>query len=536
MNLDLLINEAGNVWTNHFNNINKKTEDKPQEKELTKEQKQQLIGKKLQDAMPELDKLYAEFYAAEKAGDKEKMAEAKKKIREVNGKLADPERQKEDSKAIRTINNKKAALFFDLVNYLKLTSGIGIDDNSSGKKQIRVIKDENGEKKVVGTPPTKQELNAHYNKLKADAQQLLNYEESDDTPTRYFIEMKAAAGVALVQAVEKCDPSKVSFDIKTRGIPKGPRGQDRSGKPVVGTIGAENLERWNPKIFAELYPFVEEFSRFRKDYKEVVGDLFIDLYNKDDPENRDERRQRAIDSVTPKHNPELEELLDDFEAAYEDKNERLMARLRNEIEKFDDLSEFKKHRAYEILSHKRSELKNTTRGEDGKQDRLARNNADYGIKSQMRKAEAEGTGKTANQLWLEKHHIGALNFTKVKKMLQAYIDEDKKNGAQPKKIIKLFGKMPDGSNGTSGNGVLVLINADDVKKFGIPTIPNQFQFEGMYGFKGSTDFKTKTTTEMDAYVDVFSRTDPRKAKVKAAVDAEVNKSSVMTESANYFNY
>lgn len=535
MNLDLLINEAGNVWANALNKP-KNTEKDKEPQELTKDQLL-LAGRKVQDAVPELEKLYSEYSAAEKAGDKQKMEEIKQKIRAVNGKLANPDGQKqEESKVIRTIHSKKAALYFDLVNYLKLTGGIGIDDNSSRKKQIRVSKD--GE--VEGTPPSKEELNAHYNKLKNDAEQLFKYED-EDAPTKYFAEMKEAAGVHLLRALEKCDPSKVSFDPKTRGIAQGKIGQDRSGNPVVKTLGAEGLVRWNPKIFAELYPFVEEFSRFRKDYKKVETDMYTDLYNKDDPKDLDKRRKRAEDSLTPKYNPEFDDLLDEVKAALDDKDDRRLAQLRQEVKKFEDLndlSEFDKHRAYEMLSHKRTELKNTTRGEDGKQDRLARNNADYGIKSQMRKLEAEGTGKSANKNWLGEHHIGAVNFSKVKKMLLDRIAEDKKNGTSPKKIIKLYGKMPDGSGGTSGNGMLGLISVDDVKKFGIPTIPNQFQFEGMYGFKFSTDFKTKTTTEMDEYVDDYTkrRTDPWKAKVKAAVDAEVDNASVMTESVNYFNY
>ena len=537
MNLDLLINEAGNAWANALKGKVGDTGPKQVDRG-------QLAQVRLQQAQDNLGKLYDDLLAAERAGDDKKVKEIKLKIKAFNDELESggkKAKKYDDSvKIIQEINSLKGRIFFLIEKYLNLTNGVGLNGDTSTKKMIEVKeieeKDEDGNivkvKKVVGTPPSDAMLKAHYTALKNAALQLKKYESDKNTPRRYF-QQGLARGDVLLRAVENSDPSDVSFDVEDRGVPKTSDVAatkdrdgyskldnvelDKNGKPVHDIskslyVKAIGKEMFNPEIYEELYPFVREFAKYRKDYSAIKNDRTLEHMNKDDKNNFDERYKRLQDSLKPR--------------ADEDPDN-------------PDMTKYNSFRSGEKASHMLSNAKNE-RGEDGKIEHTAYSAKRYAGKAEERKgkyaqeAKDGQRAKTANQGWLEAHHIGKANLTKIKKMINAWLAEDK--GKEPTKgRIKFYGVMP-GSAG-QGAGTLTFIGVEDVKKYGIPTVPEQFQYQGMYGFKTGKSFMNgDLTVEMEKYVESHSGrgTDPWKQGVLAAL----NKfdASVMTEGVNYFNY
>ena len=537
MNLDLLINEAGNAWANALKG---KVGGDTWAKQVDKGQLTQV---RLQQAQDNLSKLYDDLLAAEKSEDDKKAKEIKLKIKSFNDELENggknAKKYDDSVKIIQEINSLKGRIFFLIEKYLNLTNGVGLNGDTSTKKMIEVKeveeKDEDGNvvkvKKVVGTPPTEAMLKAHYTALKNAALQLKKYESDKNTPRRYF-QQGLARGDVLLRAIENSDPSDVSFDIEDRGVPKTSDVAatkdrdgyskldsvelDKNGKPVHDIskslyVKAIGKEMFNPEIYEELYPFLREFAKYRKDYTAIKNDSTLEHMNRDDKKNFDERYKKLQDSLTPK----------------EDENP-------------DDMNKYNSFRSGEKASHMLSNAKNE-RGEDGKIDHTSYSAKRYAGKQEEKKKYAQEAkdgqkAKTANQGWLERHNIGKVNLrSKIKPMIAAWMEEDKKNNAEPKARIKFYGVMP-GSAG-QGAGTLIFIGTDDVKKYGIPTIPNQFQFEGMYAFKAGKSFMNgDLTVDMEKYVESHSG---RKADSwKQAVNAALSKldASVMTESVNYFNY
>lgn len=538
MNLDSLINEAGNAWAEALKGKVSDTGSKQVDRG-------QLAQVRLQQAQDSLGKLYDDLLAAERAGDDKKVKEIKLKIKAFNDELENggkKAKKYDDSvKIIQEINSLKGRIFFLIEKYLNLTNGVGLNGDVSTKKMIEVKeveeKDEDGNvvkvKKVVGTPPSEAMLKAHYTALKNAALQLKKYESDKNTPRRYF-QQGLARGDVLLRAIENSDPADVSFDIDDRGVPKTSDVAatkdrdgyskldnvelDKNGKPVHDIskslyVKAIGKEMFNPEIYEELYPFLREFTKYRKDYTAIKNDRTLEHMNKDDKDNFDERYKKLQRSLKPK--------------ADEDPDN-------------PDMTEYNSFRSGEKASHMLSNAKNE-RGEDGKivhTDYSAKRYAGNLLKKQQYAQEAKDgqRAKTANQGWLEQHNIGKVNLrSKIKPMITAWMEEDKKNNAEPKKRIKFYGVMP-GSAG-QGAGTLIFIGADDVKKYGIPTIPNQFQFEGMYAFKAGKSFMNgDLTVDMEKYVESHSG---RKADAwKQGVNAALKKfdASVMTESVNYFNY
>lgn len=487
---------------------------------------------------------------AKKQGNLEKVKELEKKINnsDVGSDLdKDKNRGSDNAPVLKAINALKGKICFLMMNYVNLTSGVGLDGDRSSSNATKVVKGKEGQLKVVGAP-SDAVIKKHYDMLKAAVEQLKKYEYGYDegekhhygAPRRYFDD-KLERSRVLLKALKEIKPEEISFDAKSEEIPistdaamvktglktgkKNADGTDekyakinalktnRKGEittRIEQTKIAKVLgkKRFNAFVYEALQPYIHEFQKYRKDWDIVKHpeNIKMDFVSKDVSQGLEQRTKKANDYIEGKG-------------------------------KFSD---FKKTRKAEQQIGKISDAKNE-RGEDGKIEN-SRYSAIQGAGMKALRNQIYGQArtdtqrsKTGNQGWLEAHHIEKLNLSKVKKIINGWIDAGKEPSAKDKTIIKFFGVMP-GTAGQGGAGTLIFMHTDK-------PAPEQFSYEGLYAFKAGKSFMNgDLSSAQEKYVESHAgrKADAWKKGVLEALkkyDTEGN-ATVYTEEVKsyYFNY
>lgn len=487
---------------------------------------------------------------AKKQGNLEKVKELKKKL--GNSDLGsdsdkDKNRGSDNVAKLKAINALKGKICFLMMNYANLTSGVGLDGDKSLSNATKVVKGKEGQLKVSGVP-SDAVIKKHYDMLKTAIEQLKKYEYGYDegekhyygAPKRYF-DNKLERSKVLLKVLEEIKPEEISFDAKSEEVPistdaamvntglktgrKNADGTDekyakinalktnskgeittRIEKTKIAKILGK--KRFNSFVYEALQPYIHEFQKYRKDWDLVKHpeNIRMDFVSKDVSQGLDQRTKKANSYVEGKG-------------------------------KFSD---FKKARKAEQAIGKISDAKNE-KGEDGKIDH-AQYSATQGAGKKALRNQIYGQArtdtqkaKTGNQGWLEAHHIEKLNLTKVKKIINGWIDAGKEPSVKDKTIIKFFGVMP-GTAGQGGAGTLIFMHTDK-------PAPEQFSYEGLYAFKAGKSFMNgDLSTTQEKYVESHAgrKADAWKKGVLEALkkyDTEGN-ATVYTEEVNsyYFNY
>lgn len=538
MNLDQLINEAGYSYLNSF---------------LGKEKDGEKGGKGfdlLSYENARQERIERQIEQARKDGDEKKVAELEKKLdkSDIGSETGKENKNKgtDDVAKLKNINALKGKICFLMMNYVNLTSGVGLNGDNSTTNAVKIVKGKDGEKKVVGAPSTS-EITKHYNALKAAVEQLKKYEDGYEengkyiygAPKRYF-ESRLDRSKVLLKALENIGPDEIEFDADSVDVPistnstfvktgektgrKNDDGTDEKyaeiNKLKVGKKGEINSQVWktkiakvlgkkrfNPFVYEELQPYIHEFQKYRKDWDIVKHpeNVDMDFVSKDVPNNLSQRKQKASEYANGKG-------------------------------KFSD---FKKARKYEQSIGNISSAKDQ-KGEDGKIDNAAYSAKKYAGNLALRQSYAQSaedgkTSKTGNQGWLEAHHIEKLNLTKIKKIINDWIEKKLEPSKDENRIIKFFGAMP-GSGGSTGAGTLIFMHTDK-------PVDGQFKYDGLYAFKAGKSFMNgDLTSEQEKYVESHAgrKADEWKKGVIEALkkyDTEDN-ATVYTEEVNtsYFNY
>lgn len=455
---------------------------------------------------------------------------------------------------IKKIFNTKKKLYNLMMNYVNLVSGVGLEGDFEKKNATRIVKDAEGNKKVVGVP-SDATLNAHYKLLKDSAEQLAKYESK--APIRYFDEHQDRAK-DLLKAVSRVAPTELSFDPEDVSVPVKtnahlvktgsfierdgkrteekyaeiePVERDHSGK-IVTPISKQKgvvpigVERFNAFVLEELHPFIDEF----KIYNGIKAENFKDF---------------ILNNISTGSRGETfkifkKKMISDFLA--NDVKEGLKIRKKNMSKalKSDNEQDYEKARENERKIGNFTRAKDLSRKEDGTID-----NPTYGSKlgagkNALRSAlyakdKTDTTeSKTGNQGWLEAHHIEKINITKVRKIIDGWIEKGEKPSSENKKIIKFYGSMP-GTDGQGGAGTLIFMPTSN-------PVEGQFSIDGLYAFKAGKKFLNgDLTLEQEKYVENHAGkkgADEWKKKVLEELkkyDIE-GQSTVQTEEVIYFNY
>ena len=537
MNLDELINEAGYSYLNTMLGGGKKNGGI--DLFAYENARQARIEKQIEKAKEE--------------GDKAKVAELKKKLKnsDIGSDSGNSEKTRgtDGVQILQNINKLKGRICFLMMNYVNLTSGVGLNSNSltNAVKIVKGKKDENGQQKikVVGAPSTA-ELQKHYDALKKAVEQLNEFEygrEGKDgylhgAPRRYFDNKQNRAKV-LLKALENIKPSEISFDPDTIETPfitdvskvkTGPeieKDGKRTGEryaeinalktDIDGNIKSQvwrtkmakiiGKKRFNAFVYEELQPYIHEFQKYRKDWDTIKH-----------PENID------YDFVAKDVKDGLSKRYEEAKKITSDSNS-----------KFKD---YKKLREKEKSIEKISSAKDDAKTQDGLDHSLYSSRQGAGkiaLRNAIYSKERTDTerAKTGNQGWLEAHHIEKLNLTKIKKIINSWIDNNQEPSAKDKRIIKFFGVMP-GTSGQGGAGTLIFMHTDK-------PAPNQFSYEGLYAFKAGKSFMNgDLSTAQEKYIENHAgrKADSwKKGVLESLKKLDVGgQSTVVTESVRYFNY
>lgn len=581
MNLDELITEM--AWE-HLNNVIKQNKilsnlgPTKKEKEFDQfeyaEGTQEAYEKKIEDYEKKI-----EYYKKEKNFKKvkeyeEKIEKLKEKIEKFKEKFVSrlkkaaikeklKEKGIETNATIKSINALKGKICFLMMDYVNLTSGVGLNGDHSLTNDVKVSKTkkikegylEGYQKTIVSGVPSAAEIKKYYNMLKEAVEQLKKYEYGyykgethyHGAPKTYFDDKQERSKV-LLKALENIKPEDISFDPDSQEIPistdaamvktgketgRNSGSFDEDGNPIrdkyakinglkvdsegniktrISQIKSARVlgkKRFNAFVYEELQPYIHEFQKFRKDWQ-AVGD--------------------------PQNFPTTDFIANNTKDGFEKRVEKANM-YANWKGKFSD---FKKTRKAEQQIGKISDAKNE-RDEDGKIDN-SRYSAIQGAGMKALRNQIYGqartdtqSSKTGNQGWLEAHHIEKLNLSKVKKIINGWIDAGKEPSVKDKTIIKFFGVMP-GTAGQGGAGTLIFMHTDK-------PAPDQFSYEGLYAFKAGKSFMNgDLSSAQEKYVESHAgrKADAWKKGVLEALkkyDTEGN-ATVYTEEVNsyYFNY
>ena len=525
MDLDTLINEANFEF---LNNILKQANSSGKGMDLFayENARQARIEKQIE--------------AAKKSGDEEKVKQLKKKLSSSD--LGTDNKEDRYSKAVedkrrrQLINALKGKICMLMMDYCNLTSGVGLNGDSSTKRAVQIVKgkkDENGNQqiKVVGAP-TLEELNKHYNALKDAVEQLYKYEHgyiNKDGNFKYGIDRKyfedgLGRSKALKKALENIKPEDVSFEINSKEVPflvdsnvvktgektgkKTGTGADEKYAEINGlkydSRGNLKTDVWKTKmakvigkkrfnafVYEELYPFIREFQRYRSDWDRVKH-----------PEN----------------------ITKDFIA--NDVNIKLQDR-QNKLEDYVNgkgkFSDFKKAREIEQQLTKGANKK-TYKDENGnyKVD-------DYHANEYAKRLAIKKLQGGSNKEILKNFNIGKVTVAKVSKIIREWMSGNHEPGGDY--LVKLYGSMP-GSGGQTGAGVLIFMKQKD------PEIKNQLSLDGWYAYQAPKKFMDNIHSELEKYVEnhVNYKNHRAKDEWQKKVAKLFETSSIQTEEINYFNY
>lgn len=544
MNLDEIINEAGYSYLNSMLGSGKKNHGVDL---FAYENSRQ-------------ERLERQIEKAKKEGDASKVEELKKKLDKSDigsESKVDKDRGTDNVAILQKINKLKGRICFLMMNYANLTSGVGLNGNSltNAVKVVKGKKDADGkqELKVVGAPTT-EVLQKHYDVLKKAVEQLREYEYglegkdgySHGAPRRYF-ENRLNRSKVLLKALENIKPSEISFDpedievpittdatdvktgdyIEKNGKRTGekyaeinPLKTDRKGNitsQVWRTKMAKVIgkKRFNAFVYEELQPYIHEFQKYRKDWDTVKH-----------PENVD------LDFVAKDVKEGLAKRVADANKLRTDPNSKFsdFKKLREREKKIDDISTAKDAAKGTAREKDADGYNHATYGAKDYAGKLALRNAIYAKgKTDTEKA------KTGNQGWLEAHHIEKINITKVKKIINGWMEENKEPSESEKRIIKFFGAMP-GSGGQGGAGTLIFMHTDN-------PAPKQFSYEGLYAFKAGKSFMNgDLTLAQEKYVENHAGKNKKDAWKQGVLEAlkklDNGEATVCTEEVTtfYFNY
>jgi hypothetical protein len=563
-NLDEIINEVNYSFMNKYISSAKANSGKPKDFnafEYEKTRQNELMNK--------IDKAKEKVEELKKKGEaKETISKQIEKINKLEAELengfkanASKSKELEDTHFYKIIAILKGKICFLMMDYVNLVSGVGLNGDVEAKNAVKIVKtkkDEEGyqETKVVGAP-SEATITNYYNKLKKAIEQLKKYEDSPEIKHKYHDDHLARAN-ELLKILDDIKPSEISFDLDSYGTPvhsdaqatktgartgrKNVNGTDekysefnkvtiKNGKVLttygdmkgVKKIGAA---RFNPFVYEELQPYIHEFQKYRKDWNLVKqrfeGKKFFDSV--DDPAKLFKVVKDGLktDFVDNSELTSIEKRIEGFSKAFDKKGK-------------EGKQEYKK-------------LKKTEKGfsEMNKKIKDAREEGDNGTVRNLNAykhknlinyvyGNKDSSSQTSgNDGWLNAHHIPKINITKVRKMINKWIEEGKEPSTKNGNLIKFYGVVP-GTSGMGG-GTLVFIPL----KF--PEEQGQFKYEGLYCFRASKSFYNQFLAKEQKFIENHAgktKNDAWKNGVQAALkkfDTEEIRTSVQTEEISYFNY
>jgi len=488
------------------------------------------------------ERIEKQIEAAKKAGDTAKVKKLRKQLGlsdlGVNAAKERKEKAVEDKKRRQQINTLKGKICMFMMDYCNLASGVGLGGDTSTKKAVQIIKgkkDEDGNQtiKIVGAP-TMSELTAHYNLLKTAVDQLYKYEYGYEKDGKFYygidrkyFEDGLARAKALQKALKNIKPEDISFEFNSKEVPflvdsnVVKTGEKTGGKTATGADekyaeinglkydAKGNLKtdvwktkmakvigkkRFNAFVYEELYPFIREFQRYRKDWDTVKH-----------PENiTKDFVSKNVETKIADRQSKLEQYV-------------------NGVSKFSD---FKKARRVEQELSKGENAKNS-KDEQGNLKRDEYNAGKYAERTAIKKLY-NAEGEKGNAGLLKHFNIEKTTTAKVSKIINDWINGGHEPGGDY--LVKLYGSMP-GSGGQTGAGVLIFMKTKSPAK-------DQLNMDGWYAFQAPKKFMDNIPLAQEKYIENHINYKNKRAKDEwqQKVLKLFEKTSVQTEEVNYFNY